>query len=136
MRLYHYYDASSRPFLNLSDLPAEDAEAVLTSIRVNKPNTFVAKRQPSYVEDRRRYEEILRTEFLQKGGILKPNLTCERCLSHMATRTRHLVPDREPTIGRNTGGSFIPTTKLLSLSQNTACRRYGIPTANTARNGM
>ena len=71
MYLYHYYDQSTAPFLNLSDLSGEEAEALMHSIRENKPNTQAAKRQPSYVKDRLYYEEILRTEFLKKGGNIK-----------------------------------------------------------------
>ncbi|MDE7425438.1 MAG: hypothetical protein K2N51_17405, partial [Lachnospiraceae bacterium] len=38
------------------------------TINENKPNCQCAKRQESYVEDRLRYENILRNEFLKKGG--------------------------------------------------------------------
>jgi hypothetical protein len=70
MYLYHYYDKSVGPFVNLSDLPPEEAEAVLAAIKEKKPNVQSAKRHPTYIEDRRAYEEILRQEFAKKGGKL------------------------------------------------------------------
>lgn len=69
--LYHYFDKTIGPFVNLSDIPIDEAKAVLNKIRETKPNVQSAKRQPTYIEDRYYYEEILRTEFLKKGGIIK-----------------------------------------------------------------
>jgi hypothetical protein len=71
MFLYHYFDSSIGPFVSLSDLPIDEAKAVLNRIKEEKPHVQCAKRQPSYMEDRHYYEEILRTEFLKKGGIIK-----------------------------------------------------------------
>ena len=45
MYLYHYYDKTTAPFLNLSDLPQEQANQVLADIRKNKPHTQTAKRK-------------------------------------------------------------------------------------------
>ena len=59
------------PFRNLCDLPFEEAKAVLQKIKREKPDVQCAKRQETYLEDRLRYEEILRTEFLKKGGVIK-----------------------------------------------------------------
>lgn len=42
--------------------------AVLNKIRKSNPHVQCANRQATYVEDRLRYEEILRTEFQKKGG--------------------------------------------------------------------
>jgi len=67
MYLYHYYDKSTAPFLNLSDLSPTEAEAVMCSIRKNKPDTQAAKRQPSYIKDRLYYEEIL--TIIDKYGL-------------------------------------------------------------------
>ncbi len=71
MFLYHYYDKSIGPFVNLSDIPMDEAKYILDSIKETKPNVQCAKRQPAYMEDRYYYEEILRTEFSKKGGILR-----------------------------------------------------------------
>ena len=68
MNLYHYYDRSVGPFRNLSDLPMEEAKAVLSRIRQEKPGSQSAGRDLQYVEHRRNCEEILRQEFVKKGG--------------------------------------------------------------------
>ena len=62
MLLYHYFDKKTGPFRNLSDLSEEEANKVLQTIKSEKPESMCAKRQDSYVADRRRFEEILRTE--------------------------------------------------------------------------
>ena len=69
MLLYHYFDKKTGPFRNLSDLSEEEANKVLLSIKAEKPETMCAKRQDSYVADRRRFESILRTEFRKKYGL-------------------------------------------------------------------
>lgn len=69
--LYHYYDESIGPFANLSDIPIDEAKAILKEIKESKPNVQSAKRHPEYMENRHYYEEILRTEFEKKGGIIR-----------------------------------------------------------------
>lgn len=71
MYLYHYFDKSVGPFCNLSELTEEEAEKVLKNIKKNKPDSFGAKRNPDYMKARLYYEEILRNEFLKKGGNIK-----------------------------------------------------------------
>lgn len=71
MVLCHYYDRAVGPFVSLSDLPTEEGQAVLDAIRRDKPGTQCAQRQASYLQDRRFYEDILRTEFLKKGGVIE-----------------------------------------------------------------
>lgn len=71
MHLYHYFDKTVGPFINLSDLPVDEAKAILNSIKINKPNTQCAKRNENYVEYRHNCEKIIRTEFVKKGGIVK-----------------------------------------------------------------
>ena len=66
--LYHYYDKTIGPFVNLSDLEIDKAKAVLEAIKTNKPNSQSAKRHATYMEDRLHYESILRDEFIKKGG--------------------------------------------------------------------
>lgn len=70
MYLYHYYEAGTRPFRNLSDLTFEEAEAVIAAIKRERPATQCAARHPSYNEDRRGYEAQLKAEFLKKGGLI------------------------------------------------------------------
>ena len=71
MLLYHYYDLKTGPLRNLSDLDDAEANRILEEIRKNKPDTMCAKRQKEYIADRRRFENILRTEFLKKGGLIE-----------------------------------------------------------------
>lgn len=73
MYLYHYYDKTIAPFLNLSDLPQEQANQVLADIRKNKPHTQTAKRTSDYMENRIYYEKILKEEFIKKGGNVQRN---------------------------------------------------------------
>lgn len=71
MFLYHYYDKSIGPFKNLSDLSMEDANRVLQEIAATRPNVQCAKRSPDYMQARVYYEDILRREFLKKGGLIQ-----------------------------------------------------------------
>lgn len=71
MFLYHYYDALVGPFKNLSDIFIEEAEIVLKDIASQKPNTQCAKRTTEYMELRHYYEDILRREFMKKGGNIR-----------------------------------------------------------------
>lgn len=71
MYLYHYYDKTIGPFVNLSDIPLHEANNILETIRKEKPNVQSAKRQLSYMEDRLHYEEILKAEFIKKGGVIR-----------------------------------------------------------------
>lgn len=65
--LSHYYEASIRPFVNLSDLSLEDAEAQLKQIR-QAGGTFASQRSADYLPIRRELEERVRKNFIQKGG--------------------------------------------------------------------
>jgi len=71
LNLYHYFDKSVGPFVSLSDLPKEEAEAILKKIKQTKPNTQSATRQSAYVNRRREIEDILKTQFIKKGGVVK-----------------------------------------------------------------
>ena len=71
MYLYHYFDKTIGSFLNLSDLTIDEAKGIMKTIKDTKSHVQCAKRQPTYVEDRLLYEEILVTEFIKKGGIIK-----------------------------------------------------------------
>jgi len=71
MFLFHYFDKTIGAFVNLSDIPIDEAKAILNNIKEEKPNVQSAKRHPTYMEDRHYYEEILKTEFFKKGGVIK-----------------------------------------------------------------
>jgi hypothetical protein len=73
MYLYHYYDKTIGPFVNLSDVPIQEAKAVINSIRISKPDVQCAKRHDVYMEDRHYYEGILKNEFSKKGGHITRN---------------------------------------------------------------
>lgn len=68
MYLYHYYDADLGPFKNLSDLTKEDAEIIISKLAIEKKTAFCNQRNTDYLAKRQFYENILRTEFLKKGG--------------------------------------------------------------------
>jgi len=71
MHLFHYYDTTIGPFRNLSDLPIDEAKAILDEIRNTRPNVQSASRQSGYMNRRHEIEEILRTEFTKKGGVIQ-----------------------------------------------------------------
>ncbi len=71
MFLYHYYDKNNGPFRNLSELSMEEANAVLQKIKLDKPNVQSAGRDPEYMFRRHMYEDIIKKEFIKKGGIVK-----------------------------------------------------------------
>ncbi len=71
MNLYHYYEKEKGPFLNLSDLTMEEANAVMADIKQKKPNVQCSGRDPMYMFRRLMYEDIMRKEFVKKGGIIE-----------------------------------------------------------------
>lgn len=71
MYLYHYYDKTIGPFVNLSDIPSYEAKSILKKIKETKPNTQSALRDLEYIEHRHTCEQIVKTEFMKKGGIIK-----------------------------------------------------------------
>ncbi len=70
MFLYHYFDKSIGSFNNLSDLPLDEAKAILKSIKETKPDSQSAQRHDKYIEYRRNCENIIRSEFVKKGGVI------------------------------------------------------------------
>lgn len=68
MYLYHYFDKSTGPFKNLSDLPNDKAKAVLKDIRRYHPYSQSAARDDGYIERRAVYEQTARRLFKQLGG--------------------------------------------------------------------
>jgi hypothetical protein len=65
--LSHYYEKASGPFRNLSDLPHEQAEQVMTSIRA-AGTLFASKRSADYLIVRDELEARVRRLFVEKGG--------------------------------------------------------------------
>lgn len=65
--LYHYYEASKGPFLNLSDFPLEEAERILDEMR-QKGEGFASRRNADYLQIRRALEKKVRQLFIAKGG--------------------------------------------------------------------
>lgn len=65
--LHHYYDDSTGPFRNLSDLVPEEAEKVLHEIRIQNKG-FASKRSMDYLEVRQNLELMARELFINKGG--------------------------------------------------------------------
>jgi hypothetical protein len=65
--LAHYYDAVTGPFVNLSDLPAEEAEIILERIR-REGQIFASRRALDYLAIRRELEGRVRHLFELKGG--------------------------------------------------------------------
>ena len=66
--LYHYYDESTGPFRNLSDLGADEAGRILNDIRRQRKG-FASQRSPDYLSIRRSLEQLARDMFVVKGGI-------------------------------------------------------------------
>lgn len=73
MFLYHYYDSSIGPFVNISGSSFEEADLIIGRIKKDKPKTQCAQRDSEYMFRRRMYEDILKKEFMKKGGIIKRN---------------------------------------------------------------
>ncbi|WP_201008823.1 hypothetical protein [Paenibacillus glycanilyticus] len=67
MKLYHYYDESTGPFKNLSDLDIEEAEIILDKLR-SESKGFASKRSKEYIGIRQELEEKARLLFIRKGG--------------------------------------------------------------------
>lgn len=68
MLLYHYFDKSTGPFKNLSDLSVENAEKMLVQIKQNRPASQCASRDENYIKRRIGYENLVRRIFVEDGG--------------------------------------------------------------------
>lgn len=71
MYLYHYYDKELGPFMNLSEIPIEEANRIINDIKINNPKVQCAQRHPEYMENRHYYENLLRDLFIKKQGKLE-----------------------------------------------------------------
>ena len=65
--LCHYYESSKGPFLNLSDLPVDEAEEILDRIRWGG-QVFASKRSDDYLTIRTQLEARVGELFVLKGG--------------------------------------------------------------------
>ncbi|SEU18919.1 hypothetical protein [Paenibacillus sp. NFR01] len=66
--LYHYFDASTGPFRNLSDLTPEEAAEKQEALR-RESKSFAGKRSADYLQIRRELEQKARNAFIAKGGL-------------------------------------------------------------------
>lgn len=64
---YHYYERRTGPFMNLSDLPLDEAQQVLNCIKRDK-TVMASQRYDGYLERRCELEQIARRIFCEKGG--------------------------------------------------------------------
>jgi hypothetical protein len=68
MFLYHYFEKKIGSFRNLSDLELEEAQKIIRNIKKDRPLSFAAKRDESYMKRRTDYEILARKLFIEKGG--------------------------------------------------------------------
>lgn len=80
--LYHYFDKTMGPFVNLSDIAVDEANVILNKIKEIKPSTQSAQRDSEYMFRRHMYEDIIRKEFLKKGGIINRNAPHYMVIEH------------------------------------------------------
>jgi hypothetical protein len=67
LEVHHYYERDLGPFRNLSDLPVEEAEAVMRGLR-ERGDVFASRRSSDYLTVRRELEDRARGLFIRKGG--------------------------------------------------------------------
>lgn len=65
--LCHYYEGSRGAFRNLSDLPPDQAESILSAIR-ERGEGFASQRKTEYLTIRHELETTIRALFIEKGG--------------------------------------------------------------------
>jgi len=151
--LYHYYDETTGPFRNLSDLPPNEAENVLQAIRQQKKG-FASQRSLDYLAIRRSLEAKARELFIRKGG--RPVRSCPHymtlgeCpwlaewypagrvlqfaladfdLTRSALPTGIYSPPCDIRMGNLIAARFIRRMKSSLSLTNSGCRSNGIPLA-------
>jgi hypothetical protein len=67
LKVHHYYEGELGPFRNLSDLPVEEAEAVMHGLR-ERGDVFASRRSNDYLTVRRELEDRAHDLFVCKGG--------------------------------------------------------------------
>jgi hypothetical protein len=65
--LYHYFEYKIGPFVNLSDLPLEEAQKIQSEIQETGA-VFASKRKDDYLIVRSELEKKVRSLFIEKGG--------------------------------------------------------------------
>lgn len=113
MDLYHYYDKTGGPFRNLSEITREEANAVLRKIKKDKPEVQSAKRDEDYMFRRHMYEDIIRKEFIKKGGRV------EREVPH------YMVVEPCPWLASWFANSAFVKISMEELDPNTVSFTYG-----------
>jgi len=119
--LYHYYDAATGPFQNLSALSIEEALQVQRRLKQNK-NWFASQRADDYMNIRRDLEARARALFTAKGG--KPTkeyphyMTLGPCewikkWYPNGKEIRILLDDMQPEMMSFTYGDLFPTMRYL-----------------------
>lgn len=68
MNLYHYFEKEKGPFVNLSELPLDEAQKIQDNLQ-NEGKVFAARRNPQYLSRRRYLEQLTRKMFIEKGGL-------------------------------------------------------------------
>ncbi len=124
MYLYHYFDKTTGPFKNLSDLPIKEAKDILDKIKQTKPNSQSAQRHDKYVEYRRNCEAKIRSEFIKKGGIVT------RAVPH------YMVVEHSPWLSSWFENSDFIKIPIEEFNVNTLSFTYGdsMPTFSNAVN--
>lgn len=73
MNLYHYFEKEKGPFVNLSELPLDEAQKIQDNLQ-NEGKVFAARRNPQYLSRRRYLEQLTRKMFIEKGDFLSDKL--------------------------------------------------------------
>ena len=68
--------------MNISELSMEQSNIILNRIKKEKPTTQSAQRDTEYMFRRHMYEDIIRKEFLKKGGIINRNVPHYMVVEH------------------------------------------------------
>lgn len=68
--LFHYYERTTGPFRNLSELAKKDALAVLGRLKADN-KVMAAHRNDGYLDRRHELEALARSIFVEKGGMPK-----------------------------------------------------------------
>ena len=68
--------------MNISELSMEQSNNILNRIKEEKPTTQSAQRDSEYMFRRHMYEDIIRKEFLKKGGIVNRNVPHYMVVEH------------------------------------------------------
>ena len=82
MYLYHYFEKSTGPFKNLSDISVDEAKKTLNEIKLTRPSCQSASRDDKYMDRRVGYEKKVRDLFVTMGGKIKRNFPHYMIIEH------------------------------------------------------